>query len=137
MVIRLLVAGFLLAHAAIHIAFIAPAPPATAGGPAWPFTTGDSWLFGRMGISPGPSRLIADALVALTIAAFALAGLVAVGVVPAALWSPVVIVGAAASLGLLVAFFHPWLALGIAIDLGLVWAVHYAGWTPWSDVAGG
>ena len=30
MLVRLLVAGFLLAHAAIHVAFIAPPPPATA-----------------------------------------------------------------------------------------------------------
>ena len=37
MPVGLLVAGFLLAHAAIHVAFIAPPPPATADGPAWPF----------------------------------------------------------------------------------------------------
>ena len=39
MPVGLLVAGFLLAHAAIHVAFIAPPPPATADGPAWPFAT--------------------------------------------------------------------------------------------------
>jgi hypothetical protein len=136
MVIRLLVAGFLLAHAAIHVAFIAPAPPVTAGGPAWPFSTADSWLFGRLGVSEATSRLVADALVALTLAAFALAALAAIGIVPAALWSPAVVIGAAASIVLLAAFFHPWLALGVAIDLGLIWAVCSAGWTPWSDAAG-
>ena len=39
MPVGLLVAGFLLAHAAIHVGFIAPPPPATADGPAWPFST--------------------------------------------------------------------------------------------------
>ena len=39
----LLVAGFLLAHAAIHVAFIAPSPPATADGPAWPFAIDRAW----------------------------------------------------------------------------------------------
>jgi hypothetical protein len=31
---------------------------------------------------------------------------------------------------LLLLFFHPWLVLGIAIDLGLLWAVLVADWTP-------
>ena len=48
----LLVAGFLLAHAAIHVAFIAPPPPATADGPAWPFTTDRAWLVTRLGLDP-------------------------------------------------------------------------------------
>ena len=130
MLIRLLFAGFLLAHAAIHVAFIAPPPPATAGGPAWPFTTNDSWLLTRLGIEPGTARLLATALFALTMAAFALAAVVAIGVAPAGLWLPAATIGAAASLGLLVAFFHPWLVVGVVIDLVLVWATLVADWSP-------
>jgi hypothetical protein len=133
MIVRLALAGFLLAHAAIHIAFIAPAPPATADGPAWPFTTNDSWLFSRLGVGPDGARLVALGLVVVTIAAFVLAALVAVGVAPISLWAPAIAMGAAASLGLLVAFFHPWLALGLAIDVGLLWATLVAGWTPLAD----
>jgi hypothetical protein len=33
-------------------------------------------------------------------------------------------------LGLLILFFHPWLALGVAIDVVLLWAVLGARWTP-------
>ncbi len=125
----LLIAGFLVAHAAIHIAFISPPPPATAGGPAWPFSTDRSWMVTRFGMAPGLARVLAYALVAATIGGFALAALTAIGVAPAAVWLPAVTIGAVASLAVLVAFFHPWLVLGVAINLGLLWAVVVAGWT--------
>lgn len=133
MVIRVLVASFLLAHAAIHLAFVAPSPPVTADGPAWPFTTNDSWLLPRLGLDPAAMRVVAGALVAATLIALVIAALAAIGVVPAGLWVPALTVGAIASLGLLVAFFHPWLALGIAIDVGLLWAGFVAGWMPASS----
>ena len=133
MVIRVLVASFLLAHAAIHLAFVAPSPPVTADGPAWPFTTNDSWLLQRLGLDPAAMRVVAGALVAATLIALVIAALAALGVVPAGLWVPALTVGAIASLGLLVAFFHPWLALGIAIDVGLLWAGFVAGWMPASS----
>ncbi|HEY7702942.1 MAG TPA: hypothetical protein VIB02_11565, partial [Candidatus Limnocylindrales bacterium] len=56
------------------------------------------------------------------------------GVVPQALWTAAVALGAAASLGLLVTFFHPWLILGVVIDLALLGAALIARWTP--DVLG-
>lgn len=130
MVIRVLVASVLLAHAAIHLAFIAPAPPATADGPAWPFTTNDSWLLQRLGLDPAAMRVVAGVLVAATLVALLIAALAALGVVPAGLWVPALTVGAVASLGLLIAFFHPWLVLGIAIDVGLLLAGLVAGWAP-------
>jgi hypothetical protein len=40
------------------------------------------------------------------------------------------VVGAGASLAMLVLFFHPWLALGLAIDAVLLWAVLANGWRP-------
>jgi hypothetical protein len=130
MLIRLALAGFLLAHAAVHVAFLAPVPQASADGPTWPFTTTDSWLFSRLGPARDVVRLFAIALVATTIAGFALAALGAIGVLPAAIWLPAIAIGAVASLGLLIAFFHPWLVLGIGIDLALIWASVVAGWTP-------
>jgi len=132
-VINVLVATFLVAHAAIHLAFIAPSPPVTADGPAWPFTTNDSWLLERLGLDPAGTRVLAGALVAAALIALAIASLAALGVVPVGLWVPALTVGAAASLGLLIAFFHPWLGLGIAIDVGLLWAGLLAGWVPASS----
>jgi len=136
-VINVLVATFLVAHAAIHLAFIAPSPPVTADGPAWPFTTNDSWLLERLGLDPAGMRVLAGALVAAALIALAIASLAALGVVPVGLWVPALTVGAAASLGLLIAFFHPWLGLGIAIDVGLLWAGLLAGWVPASSGVAG
>jgi hypothetical protein len=126
---RLVVAGLLLGHALIHGGYLARAP-ATAGGPPWPFQLGHSWLLGRLGLEGAAARLLGTALVALTVGGFGLAALAAVGVAPGTMWAAGVAAGAAASLGLLVLFFHPWLALGVAIDLVLLWAVLGAGWTP-------
>ncbi len=33
-------------------------------------------------------------------------------------------------MGLLIAFFHPWLVLGAGIDLVLIWAAFVADWGP-------
>jgi hypothetical protein len=130
MIPRLLFAGFLLAHGAIHASFLSPRPPATAGGPAWPFELARSWVLTPLGVQPETARLLGMALVAATVGAFALAALAATGPLPAELWGPTTAVGAVASLALLVLFFHPWLVLGLAIDLGLLWAVFVASWTP-------
>jgi hypothetical protein len=127
---KLLVAAFLLAHGAIHAAFISPRPPATAGGPAWPFDLGHSWVLAPLGLDPAVGRLLGVALVALTLGGFALAALSALGIGPAGLWPAAVTIGAIASIALLALFFHPWLVLGVAIDLVLLWAVLVANWEP-------
>jgi hypothetical protein len=130
MFVRLAFAAVLLAHALIHVSFIAPPPPATAGGPSWPFSTRESWLFTRLGIGPDTGRVLALALVATTCAGFLLAALCVFGVVPGGIWAPAIVIGAVSSLGLLIACFHPWLALGVGIDLVLLWAGLGAGWSP-------
>jgi hypothetical protein len=133
---RLLLTGFLLAHALIHLGFISPAPRATAGGPAWPFVMDRSWVLAPLGLGPDTARVLGTALVALTIAGFAVAALVALGILPGALWAPSVAVGAGASMAVLVLFFHPWLILGVGIDLGLLWVVLVANWEPSSSQLG-
>jgi hypothetical protein len=127
---RLLFAAFLLAHGAIHASFLSPRPPATASGPTWPFELARSWVLTPLGLQPQTTRLLGLALVAATIAAFALAALATGGVISADLWGPASAAGAVASVVLLVLFFQPWLALGVLIDLGLLWAVLVAGWSP-------
>jgi hypothetical protein len=42
----------------------------------------------------------------------------------------VLTLGAIASLGVLILFFHPWLVVGLAIDVLVLWAVLVAGWAP-------
>ena len=135
MVLGLLVAGFLLAPAAIHVGFIAPPPPATAGGPAWPFSTDRAWLVTRFGLEPAMLHSLAMALVAATVGGYALAALTLLGVLPMTLWPAGIAIGSVASLGLLVTCFHPWLLLGVAIDLALLWSVYVLDWTPQTLVA--
>jgi hypothetical protein len=130
MLIRLLFAAFLLAHGAIHAAFLSPRPAATAGGPEWPFELGRSWVLTPLGLRPESTRVLGTALVAATVATFALAALSTAGVIATGLFAPAMAAGAVASLALLVLFFQPWLALGVLIDLGLLWAVLVAGWSP-------
>jgi hypothetical protein len=127
---RLVIAALLLGHALIHASYLAPRPRATATGPAWPFELDHSWLLAPLGLTTELSRLIGIALVALTLGGFALAALAALGIAPSALWTAGLAVGAVTSLGLLVLFFHPWLVLGVAIDLVVLWAALVARWAP-------
>ena len=128
--IKVLVALFLLAHAGIHASFVSPRPAATAGGPAWPFDLGRSWLLSPLGAGSELTRPLGLALLAVTLAGFAVAALSALGIGPTSVWVPSVIVGGVASIALLGLFFHPWLALGVAIDIVLIWAVTIADWQP-------
>jgi hypothetical protein len=129
MLVDLALAGFLVAHGAIHLGFVSR-PPATADGPPWPFTLERSWLLDRLGVGTEATRALGLALVAVTIGSFALAAVATLGVLPAALWTLTVGLGAVASLAMLVIWFHPWLMLGIGIDLILLWSALVAGWTP-------
>lgn len=128
MVARLLIAAFLLVHGLIHTGFIAPAPPATAGGPPWPFDLRHSWLLSPLGLDAGLTRTLGTALVATTIAGFALAAIAGLAVMPDAVRSAGVVVGAVSSLALIGLFFHPWLAVGVAIDLYLLWSAVVTDW---------
>lgn len=128
---KLLLAAFLAAHAMIHVSYLTPAPPRTAGGPEWPFEMGRSWLVTGLHLDPGMVRILGTAIVAATIALLVLAALSAAGWgVPAEWWTSLAVGGAVASLATLAVFFHPWILLGIAIDLVILWAVAGQGWDP-------
>jgi hypothetical protein len=132
---RLLVAAFLLGHAAIHTGFLAPRPPPTATGPTWPFVLDRSMILGSLGVDSARSQLIGMALVAITICGFALAAVAMLGMALAGLWSMAVAIGCVGSLGLLLLFFNRLLVLGVTIDLALLWAVFAMGWTPTDTTA--
>ena len=127
---RLLIAGFLLAHGALHASFLSPRPAAPAGGPPWPFELDRSWILTPLGGDPAFTRILGVALVALTVAGFALAAIAVLGWLPVSALAPSVALGAIGSLALLGLFFHPWLIAGVAIDFAALWAVLVAGWVP-------
>jgi hypothetical protein len=128
--LRLLLAAFLVAHALIHTAFIAPRPPETAGAPPWPFELSRSCLLRPMGADPGVLRVLGLALLAATTAGFGVAAIATLGLLPARIWSPSAAFGAFASAALLIVFFHSWLIIGLAIDLAISWAALVAHWSP-------
>jgi hypothetical protein len=124
---------FLVAHALIHASFVSPRPPATAGGPEWPFDLAHSWLLSPVSLEGDTSRVLGIALIALVIVGFGLATLATLGVLGSATFGPGIVLGAVASLVLLGAFYHPWLTFGLVIDVVLVWAVTVAHWSPISS----
>jgi hypothetical protein len=131
-----LLATLLFAHGWVHLMFVFPTPTpaaatATAGGLAYPFDMGRSWLATGHGLDAGTIRTIGMAVMALTFVGFALAAMATLGwLVPAAWWDGLVIGSALGSTILLVLFFSPGLLLGFVINAGLVWLVLASIWSP-------
>ena len=126
----LILATLIFIHGAIHLSYLAPRPPATAGGPTWPFVLDRSWLLSRLDVPPEVLRLLGLALTAVTFASFALAALAIAGMLPPSIAGAAVVLGAGSSLALLTLFFQPWLGLGLVIDAVLLWAAAGSVWTP-------
>ena len=131
-----LFALFLAAHALIHASFVSPRPPATAGGPEWPFELARSWLLSPLGLDANATRIVGVVLILVTLAGFAVAALSTLGILGGDLFAPGVVAGSIASIALLAAFFHPWLVLGVGIDAVLLWAVLVARWSPSGGLPG-
>jgi hypothetical protein len=129
--VKLFLTLFLAAHGLIHASFLSPAPPRTAGGPEWPFELTRSWLVTGLQMDPGIVRSAGIVLAVTSAGLLVLAGLATAGwIVPSTWWGGLSLAGAASSLVTLLLFFHPWLMVGVAIDVGLVWLVVGAGWSP-------
>jgi hypothetical protein len=126
-----LLAGFLVAHGLVHLMFAAPVPAATAGEPEWPFDLARAWPIATAGLDPNLVRVIAAALIAVVVGAYALAGLSTVGIlVPSGWWPSLVTAGAVASAAALVFLFNPQLVLGLGIDAVLLWVAVTGVWRP-------
>jgi hypothetical protein len=129
--VKLLLAGFLVAHALMHVSYLTPAPPRTASGPEWPFELTRSWLVTGLQLDPRLVRTLGTALVAGTATLLVAAGLATAGwLIPASWWEGLVLSGAGLSILTLGFFFHPWLVVGLAIDAALLWAVVVGSWQP-------
>lgn len=127
-----LLAAFLLGHGLVHIMFAAP-PPAEPNSPAadFAFDPERSWLVTSGLLSTSAVRAIVLGLVAIAVVGYALTALATVGLfVPAAWWTGLLVVSTAASALLMVVALMPGLALGVAIDLVLIWVAITAAWTP-------
>jgi len=114
---------FLIAHAIAHAGLTtAPDPSDPESTPGDFFTLkGRSWLFQRIDLDSGIVQKIGRILVFISIAGFVLAGLGGLGVPGLRqIWHGLAGTTAIFSLILLLLFWHPWLVLGVVIDIGLV-----------------
>lgn len=124
---RIVVAIFLIAHGLIHysLTYVPVPKPGELRTPFWPSwartDTDSTWLVSRMGLSNKVVRGIGSALWLLTVAGFAVAGLGLLGI-PGLnqIWQGGALLGAAASLTLLVFYWHPWLVAGVLINLAVL-----------------
>ena len=110
---------FLIAHAGLAAAPI-PGDPDPKPGAFFTEVT-RSWLFQKLGLDPGFVRLVGIILVALSTLGFVLSGLGALGVPGLSeIWQAAAGLAAAFSLILLILFWHPWIIVGVLIDIGIV-----------------
>jgi hypothetical protein len=118
---------FLGLHGLIHLGYVTPAP----ADPKYPFRLNQSWLISRVGLSEQSVRLLGILLSIITVIGFTLSGLASLGIlVPQAWWGSLTVLGAAASLLLLVLFWHRWLVIGVLIDVALLAGVLFLNWQP-------
>jgi hypothetical protein len=126
-----LLAALLMGHGMVHLLFVVPTPAASEGGAEWPFNLAQSWAITGVGLDVNLVRIIGVALITVVVVGFSLAALSTVGImVPSGWWQPIVAVSAVTSTILLVLSSQPQLALGLGMDLALLWVVVARAWMP-------
>ena len=131
--LKILFAVFLIAHGLVHaILAAAPIPNDPDSKPGAFFTASDrSWLLPQLGMNASTVQWIGIILVALSTLGFVLAGLGVFGVPGlTTVWRTVAVVSSCTSLLLLILFWHPWIIVGVLIDVGILVSLLWAKWPP-------
>ena len=122
---------FLIAHGLVHAGLsAAPIPNDPEPKPGEFFTVpARSSLLSRIGMKANAIRWTGIILVGLSTLGFVFVGLGVLGVAGLdAIWRTVSVFSASVSLLLLVLFWHPWLVLGILIDIFVLISVLFLHW---------
>jgi hypothetical protein len=125
------VAVFVAAHFAMG--FINSSAGGTGGSLLFPFATNapSRWIFGSLDGMLGLLVPVMIGLAGVAVLAFFLAFLAGLGLwVPANLWRPLVLVGVACSVALLVLHPSVYTVLPSALNAGLAWVAWTSAWTP-------
>jgi hypothetical protein len=125
--LRILIALFLIAHALVHVTLTfvplpVPGKPRTPFFPSWWRDAVDPlWPVMRLHMEPERTVSIGWGLWIVQLICFVLAGLGLLGVpVLSVFWRGLALYGAASSMIFLVLYWHPWLVVGVIIDLAII-----------------
>ncbi len=130
---RIALGIFIIAHGLVHsILAVAPNPADPDAKVGLFFASVDrSWILPRLGLNPGVIQAIGVILVALSTLGFLLAGLGILGVGGLSMiWRTVAVVSSIISSLLLIIFWHPWLPVGLVIDVLTVVGLLVIKWPP-------
>jgi hypothetical protein len=130
---RLVAAAAIFVAAHFAMGFINSSAGGASGNVLFPFATDapSRWVFGSLDGLLGLLVPVMIGLAGIAVLAFLLAFLATVGLwVPADLWRPLILVGAACSIALLVLHPSVYAALPLALNAGLAWVAWTAAWTP-------
>ncbi len=121
---KILVGLFLLAHGLLHVSYLSPKP----NDPNYPFSFKKGWLAQR---ASNYAKLLGTLLVIVTIISYLIAGVGVWGITDIAdvAVQQAALIGSVSSLLLLLLFWHPWLVLGVLIDVVLIYGVLILDWT--------
>ena len=121
--LRTILGIFLIGHGIAHGGLAsAPDPSESDSTPGAFFTQkGRSRLFQYLDLDPVLVQRIGIGLAGISIVGFILTGMGVLGV-PGLdmIWQGLALISAVASLILLILFWHPWIILGVVIDIGLI-----------------
>jgi hypothetical protein len=120
--LRIVVGLFLIAHGLVHLLYLAPRP---GDDPSYPFVPEERWFARAVGLEPVAAKVVAGTLAVVCMLVLLVSGIALLA--NADLWRPTAVVGSVISLILLLLNFHPWLAIGVTIDVAIVasvWSLH-------------
>lgn len=130
---RIALGIIIFGHGLVHsILAIAPNPDDPDAKVGLFFTSSDrSWIFPKMGLNAGTIQYIGIVLVILCTFGFILTSLGILGVGSfATIWRTAAVISSILSSLLLIAFWHPWLPVGIVINMITLLGLLVLKWPP-------
>lgn len=131
---RLIAAAALFVAAHFAMGYVNSSAGGSRGALIFPFATDapSRWAFGAL--DGGPFVLLIPLMIGLAgiaVLAFFLGVIATFGLfVPTTLWRPLVLIGVACSVTLLVLHPSVWVLLPLALNAGLAWVAWTSTWTP-------
>ena len=120
--VRTVVGLLLIAHGLVHLLYLMPRPE---DDPSYPFVPETRWSAKVVGLEPSIAKIVAASLAVAVAVVLLVSGIALFADVD--IWKVAAATGSLLSLALLLLFFHPWLTIGIAIDVAIltdVWFAH-------------